>query len=95
MLTPCVCVGGGGAKRSRAGNSTISDGIWPVFEIIRDIMVVIVTCKNEKDPFKNVGARVLTKYSPIIILLELYVAMETRVPILPAFKPNADNPPPE
>ena len=32
---------------------------------------------------------------PIITLWELFVAMETRVPILPGPKPNAINPPPQ
>ena len=27
--------------------------IWPNFELIRDVMVVLVTCKNEEDPNKN------------------------------------------
>ena len=30
------------------------------FEPIRDFMVVLVTCKNEEDPIKNEGARVVT-----------------------------------
>ena len=28
-------------------------------------MVVLVTCKNEKDPTKNEGAGVLTRFSPL------------------------------
>ena len=28
------------------------------FELVRDFMVVLVTCKNEEDPIKNQGARV-------------------------------------
>ena len=51
-------------------------------------MDVLVTCKYEEDPIKNEGARVIT-------LWELFVAMETRVPILPGPKPNAINPPPQ
>ena len=34
--------------------------IWPKIELIRDIIVVLVTCKNEEDPIKNEGARVAT-----------------------------------
>ena len=30
------------------------------FEPIRDIMGLLVACKNEEDPIKNVGARVVT-----------------------------------
>ena len=44
-------------------------------------MVVLLTCMNEEDPIKKEGARVLTRFSPIIPgLWELSVAMETRVP---------------
>ena len=46
-------------------------------------MDFLVTCKYEEDPIKNEGARVDTTFSPIITLWELFVAMETRVPILP------------
>ena len=56
-------------------------------------MNVLVTCKYEEDPIKNESARVDTTFSPIITLWELFVAMETRVPILPGPKPNAINPP--
>ena len=28
-------------------------------------MVVLVTCKNEEDPIKNEGTRVLTRFSPL------------------------------
>ena len=58
-------------------------------------MDVLVTCKYEEDPIKNEGARVDTTFLPIITLWELFVAMETRVPILPGPKPNAINPPPQ
>ena len=30
------------------------------FEPIRDIMGLLVACKNEEDPIKNEGARVVT-----------------------------------
>ena len=52
--------------------------ILPNFEAIRDIMVVLVTCKNKEERIKNEGARVITKFSPIITLWELSVAIETR-----------------
>ena len=37
-----------------------SDPIWPNFELDRDVMDVLVTCKYEEDPIKNEGARVVT-----------------------------------
>ena len=47
-------------KRSRAANSAVHNWIWPNFELIREFMVVLVTCKNEKDPIKSECARVFT-----------------------------------
>ena len=44
-----------------AANSTVRDRIWLKFEHIQDVMVVLVTCKNEEDPIKNKGARVTTQ----------------------------------
>ena len=52
-------------KRSRAANSKVSGGILPIFELIQAIIVVLVTCKNEEDPIKNEGARVLTRIFPV------------------------------
>ena len=59
------------------------------FELVRDIMVVLVTCKYEEDPIKNEGASVF----PIITLWELSVAMDTRVLIRSCPKHNAIFPP--
>ena len=48
------------SRSSRAANSTVQGPIWLNFRPIRDLMVVPVTCKNEEDPIKNEGARVVT-----------------------------------
>ena len=32
---------------------------------IRDIIVVLVTCKNKEEPIKNEGARLVTRFSPL------------------------------
>ena len=48
------------SRRSRAPNSTVHSPIWPNFEPVRDVMVVLITCKNEADPIKNEGARAFT-----------------------------------
>ena len=53
------------ARRSRAANSAVLGPIWPNFEIVRDVMDVLVTCKYEEDPIKNEGARVDTTFSPL------------------------------
>ena len=47
-------------RRSRAANSEVSGGILPKFVPIQAFIVVLVTCKNEEDPIKNEGARVLS-----------------------------------
>ena len=48
--------------RSCAANSKVSGGILPKFKLIQAFIVVLVTCKNEEDPIKNEGARVLTRF---------------------------------
>ena len=53
----------GFSRCSRAANSAVLGPIWPIFELIRDVMDVLVTCKYEEDPI-NEGARVvITLYS--------------------------------
>ena len=52
-------------KCSRAANSEVSGGITPKFELIQAFIAFLVTCKNEKDPIKNKGSRVLTRFSPL------------------------------
>ena len=51
------------SRRSRAANSAVLGPIWPNFELVRDVMDVLVTCKYEEDPIKNEGARVKTTFS--------------------------------
>ena len=53
------------SRRSRAANSAVLNQNWPKFELVRDIMVVLVTCKYEEDPIKNEGASVFTTFSPL------------------------------
>ena len=48
-------------KHSRAANSAVCGQIVPNFELVRDIIVVLVTCMNEEDPIKNEGAKVLAR----------------------------------
>ena len=48
------------SSRSNAANSAALSLIWPNFELVRDFIVVLVTCKNEDDSIKNEGARVFT-----------------------------------
>ena len=39
--------------------------IWPNFELVRDVMDVLVICKYEEDLIKNEGARVFSTFSPL------------------------------
>ena len=44
-----------------AAYSAVHGRIWLNFELtIRDFIVVLITCKNEEDPIKNEGVKVLT-----------------------------------
>ena len=47
------------SRRSRAANSAVPGPNWPNFELVRDVINVLVTCKYE-DPIRsnNRGARV-------------------------------------
>ena len=35
------------------------------FEVSRNLMVVLITCKNGEDRIKNEGVRMLTTFSPL------------------------------
>ena len=48
-------------KRSWAAKSAVLGRILLKFELVRDIIDVLVTSKYEEDPIKNEGARVLTR----------------------------------
>ena len=48
------------SRRSRAANSAVLSSTWPNFELVRDFMIALVTCKNNEHPIKNEGARVFT-----------------------------------
>ena len=48
------------SRSSRADNSAVLGPIWPNFELVRDVMDVLVTCKFEEDSIKNEGARAVT-----------------------------------
>ena len=53
--------------QTRAANSTVRGRIWLKFEPIRDIIVVLVTCKNEEDPMNNKGASVATTFFSLLV----------------------------
>ena len=45
----------------------VNGGILQNFVLIQAFMVVLVTCKNEKDPIKNEGSRVLKRFSAFLV----------------------------
>ena len=54
------------------------------FELSPDLMVVLVTCKNEEASIKNEGARVLIKNEGARVLTTLYINfLDTQGPITP------------
>ena len=63
----------------RAAYSAVLNPIWPNFELVRDVIDVLITCKNEEDPIKNEGIRVFTTFSP------LYSYGSYRLPWTPEF----------
>ena len=82
-------------RRSRAANSVVSGPIWPKFELVRDFMHVLVTCKYKKDRIKKKQSRKGGDIIfPIISQWGLSVVLETSFnPICP--KPYAAFPPPQ
>ena len=48
------------SRRSRAANSAVLGPIWPNFELVLDVMAVLVIYQYEEHPIKNRGARVIT-----------------------------------
>ena len=70
-------------KRSRAANSVVYGRISQNFELIQALMYIMVTCKYEINPIKNVRENVMTPFFPTVTLS---VAMETSGRIWPNFE---------
>ena len=47
-------------KGSYLQNKKICDGILTKFKLIQALIVVLIVCKNEEDPFKIESTRVVT-----------------------------------
>ena len=52
-------------RRSRAGNSVVNGRISLNFELIQVLMYIIVSCKYEMNPIKNVRENVMTPTFPL------------------------------
>ena len=56
----------GNFRRSRTANSVVSGPYWPKFELVRDCMHVLVTCKYKKDRIKNNREKEEISFSPVL-----------------------------
>ena len=67
MVTTCfpLLVYGNFSRRSRAADSIVLSLNWLNFKLVRDVIVFLITCKNEQDRIKNEGARVVTTFNPL------------------------------
>ena len=45
--------------------SEVSDGTLPKIKLIQAFMVGLFTCKNDEDPSKNEGTRVVATFFPL------------------------------
>ena len=61
-------------RRSRASSSKIPGRIWPEFELIRDFMPILFTCKRDADPVKHEAAIVSTTFSQLYVYGNRFVA---------------------
>ena len=73
-------------RSSRAANSAVLGRIWLKFELVRDIIDVLLTCKYEEDPIKNEGARVLTRLYDVFFRRSRAANSGVSGGILPKFK---------
>ena len=46
---------GANLRHSRASNTEVNSLIWPKFELIREFIAVLTTCKFDEDPIKIEG----------------------------------------
>ena len=45
--------------------------MWPKIKLIQTFVGVLVTCKNEEDPFKNEGTRVVTTDLQLLVYADI------------------------
>ena len=51
--------------------------MWTKIKIIQTFMHVLVTCKNEEDPFKNEGAaRMVTTDLPLLVYADFFIMLK-------------------
>ena len=52
-------------RHSRAANSIVGGPVWAKIKLIKALIVVLDTCKNDEDPSKNESTSVLTTLLPL------------------------------
>ena len=52
-------------KMLKGANSIMCDGILKKFKLIQALIVVLIVCKNEEDPFEIESTRVVTTFLPL------------------------------
>ena len=57
-----------------------------IFDLTRDIIVVLLTCKNEEDLMKNEGVRMLTRLYIVFSDAQGQLIPKSAVEFLPKFK---------
>ena len=50
--------------------------MWRKIKLIQTFMEVLVTCKNEEDPFENEGARVVTTDLPLLVYADYFMMLK-------------------
>ena len=51
------------------------DGILTKFKLIQALIVVLIVCKNEEDPFKIESTRVVATFFPLLVYMVVVVVV--------------------
>ena len=72
-------------KHSRALNSKANNPIWPEFELVRDVMPVLVICQFHKDPIKTKQPKLRTG-SNLFFFFSFFLFFFTQGQVTPKWK---------
>ena len=73
-------------SNAQQANSAACGRIVPNFKLVRDIIAVLHTYKNETDPFKHEGTKVLTRLYNVFFRRSRAAKSDVSGGILPKFK---------
>ena len=60
--------------------------MWPKIKLIQTVMDVLVTCKNEEDPFKNEGTQQISNCKSVQIFYDAQGKLTTQSEVGSKFK---------